>query len=34
MSNKMVSIMMGAYNCEDFVSKCIDSVINQTYKNW
>lgn len=34
MSDKMVSIIMGVYNCEPFVSNCIDSVINQTYKNW
>ena len=34
MRNKIVSIIMGAYNCEDFISKCMDSVINQTYKNW
>lgn len=34
MNYSMVSIIMGAYNCADFVSNCIDSVINQTYKNW
>lgn len=34
MSDKLVSIIMGVYNCEKFVSKCIDSVINQTYENW
>lgn len=34
MSNKLVSIIMGAYNCANFVSSCIESVINQTYENW
>lgn len=30
----LVSIIMGAYNCEDIVSKGIESVISQTYENW
>lgn len=34
MSEKLVSIIMGAYNCEKFISKCIDSVLSQTYANW
>jgi glycosyltransferase EpsE len=25
---------MGAYNCENRVSKCIDSIIGQTYRDW
>ena len=25
---------MPAYNCENFISHAIDSVISQTYKNW
>ena len=34
MSKELVSIIMGAYNCEKTVGKCIESVINQTYTNW
>lgn len=29
-----VSVIMGVYNCEKTIKKCIDSIINQTYKNW
>ena len=29
-----VSVIMGIYNCEDTIEKAIQSVINQTYKNW
>ncbi|NBI07990.1 glycosyltransferase family 2 protein [Senegalia massiliensis] len=29
-----VSIIMGIYNCEKTLSDTIDSIINQTYKNW
>lgn len=29
-----VSIIMGIYNCEDTLSESIESIINQTYKNW
>ena len=29
-----ISIIMGAYNCENIVSKSIESVINQSYDNW
>ncbi len=32
--NKMVSIVMPAYNAEKFFSKSVQSVINQTYKDW
>lgn len=34
MENLKFSIIIPAYNCEDFISKCLDSVINQTYKNF
>lgn len=29
-----VSIIMGIYNCEDTLKDSIESIINQTYKNW
>lgn len=31
---KLVSIIMPAYNCEGFINQAIDSVINQTYNKW
>lgn len=34
MSKPLVSIIMGAYNCENSISECIDSVLAQTYSNW
>jgi len=37
MDNKkeeLVSIIMPAYNCGDFIGATLDSVINQSYKNW
>jgi glycosyltransferase involved in cell wall biosynthesis len=30
----LVSVIMPAYNCGDFIGITLDSVINQTYKNW
>lgn len=33
-SNSLVSIIMPTYNCDKFIIKAINSVINQTYKNW
>lgn len=30
----LVSIIMPAYNCCDFIGQAIESVIKQTYKNW
>ncbi len=30
----LVSIIMGAYNCQDTVGKAIESIQNQTYQNW
>lgn len=30
----LVSIVMPAYNCSDFIGTTIDSILNQTYKNF
>ena len=30
----MISIIMPVYNCEKYVSEAIESVCNQSYKNW
>ena len=32
--NDLVSIISPSYNCEKFISKTIESVLVQTYKNW
>ncbi|GAB3805654.1 glycosyltransferase [Virgibacillus kimchii] len=29
-----VSVIMGIYNCEDTLKRCIDSILNQSYVNW
>ena len=34
MINTLVSIIMPAYNAENFISESIESVIGQTYTNW
>lgn len=31
---KLVSIIMPAYNCVDYISESIESVQNQSYRNW
>lgn len=33
-TQELVSIITPAYNCEEFISETIESVINQTYSNW
>lgn len=30
----MITVVIPSYNHEKYIGKCIDSVINQTYKNW
>lgn len=32
--NDKVSVIMATYNCEKTVEKSIDSILNQTYKDW
>ena len=32
--NELVSIIMPSYNTAKFISKTIESVLGQTYKNW
>ena len=34
MKKPIVSILMTIYNHENFLKKSINSVINQTFKNW
>jgi teichuronic acid biosynthesis glycosyltransferase TuaG len=33
-SRNLVSVITPAYNCEQFIGEAINSVLNQTYKNW
>ena len=31
--NELVSVIIPAYNAEKFLSQCVESIINQTYRN-
>ena len=33
-ASPLVSIIINCYNGEKFLKECLDSIINQTYKNW
>ena len=33
MQSKLVSVIIPAYNAEDFIFECIQSILNQTYRN-
>ena len=33
MEQVLISVIVPIYNVEDYLVKCIDSIINQTYKN-
>ena len=30
----MISIIVPAYNIENYIGRCIESIINQTYREW
>lgn len=34
MNNPKISIIIGCYNSERFIKDTLDSILNQTYKNW
>lgn len=34
MKQPLISIVVPAYNVENYIRKCIDSILNQTYSNW
>lgn len=34
MDTPLISVIVPVYNAEKYVSQCIDSIINQSYKNW
>lgn len=34
MEKQLISIIMAAYNAEEYISDCIESVLSQSYSNW
>jgi glycosyltransferase EpsE len=34
MSDKLVSVVIAAYNAEKYIRVCLDSILNQSYPNW
>ena len=34
MDNPLVSIIINCHNGEKYLKECIESVLNQSYKNW
>ena len=33
MKEPLISVIISVYNTEQYISKCLDSILNQTYKN-
>lgn len=33
MEEKLLSVIVPVYNCNQYLNKCLDSIINSTYKN-
>ena len=31
--NPLISVIVPVYNVEDYLDRCVESIINQTYKN-
>ncbi len=34
MPSLLVSIVLPVYNCEKYITECLESIVTQTYKNW
>lgn len=34
MEKDLISVIIPVYNIENYLSRCIESILNQTYKNW
>lgn len=34
MDNVVISVIMGAYNCENTIDEALNSILRQTYQNW
>ena len=32
--NELISVIVPVYNVEQYLEKCVNSIINQTYKIW
>ena len=33
MNEPLVTVFIPVYNCEDYINECLDSILNQTYRN-
>ena len=34
MNKELISVIIPIYNCEKYIGRCIESILNQTYKNF